>query len=145
MRWLVSFLFVVGFLVGCGVTGDQEVMGKDFDQAALKMIEGKVGFQLPTGAKGIRMLKRGAIDPAFIAILELPKSSQDSVAQELAKKPEIKFQTTNYLTANLSWWKPQEKTTITQRSYMNKDELIEVRLCSDSNALLMYVECSLAM
>jgi hypothetical protein len=144
MRWVHCVVFVFVLFIGCGLR-DEEVKATDFDQVALKMIEGKVGFQLPTGTKGIRMLKREAIDPAFVAILEIPKASQESIAQELAKKPEIKFSGTNYLIANLPWWKPEEKKTVAQRSYMNKNDLIEVRLCSDSERLIMYIECSLAM
>jgi hypothetical protein len=146
MRWFISFSLLLSLVCGCG-SGyrDQEISDKKFDQAALKMIEGKIGFPLPPGTKGIRMLKWEAIDPGFLAILTIPKVGQESITQELAKKPEIKFSVTNYATANLPWWKPEEKKTIVLRSYMKKNELIKVRLCSDAEALMMYVECSLAM
>jgi hypothetical protein len=143
MRWLIWISLLLGFCGGCGVR-DHEIKGRDFDQAALKIIEVKIGIQFPPGTKGIRMLKREAIDPAFIAMLEIPKSSQESISQELGKKPAKEITVMNGLTHNLAWWNPDEKKTIAQRIYMNGDDLVAVRLCSDSDRLIMYVESSLA-
>ena len=145
MRGLVFFSLLLSLVCGCGSRyADQEISGKAFDQAELRMIEGKIGFPLLDGAKGIRMVKHEAIDPAFAAILTIPIIHQDLITQELAKKPEVNFSSTNYLIANLPWWKPEEKKTIAQRAYMNGRDFINVRLCADSEALMMYVECSLA-
>jgi hypothetical protein len=146
MRSSLCFVLVAIYLVGCdrNADGDREIKGKAFNQTVIKRVEGKAGFPFPVGTTGMRMLERDLLHPGFVAMLGIPTNGNESVAEELRKKTAAPFTVAqNGLTKGLPWWQPDEKKTISQRIYMNGGDLIVARLCSHSNSLVLYIECTL--
>jgi len=131
-------------LVGCGnVPRDYELDEKTFTPAHLKMIEQKIGVSLPAGARGLDMYNAQAqIDPAFIAIIQIPDSSSGDFIRELSEIQGETVSVTNYLVNRVTWWHPSTAKMRVDRRFFRKPsgDFVELLMCDENGRHVLYVD-----
>jgi hypothetical protein len=147
---LIRFMLSTGlvlFLAGCGRDlRNYELDEKTFDADASKMIQEFTGFHLPEGSHGLNFRYKPPIDPAFIAKVSIPNTSQDDVARQIASLGAHTFNENIIISgpAKPAWWKQTSEKIVAERKFMTKENrYVHAILCEDKEHLNLYIDCFL--
>ena len=137
------FILLALFIMGCGsdIGKDYSLDEKSFDADSLKMVEQHTGIQLPTDARGLNMFYQGShIDPAFVAKIKIPQSSQESLSRQIEKIPNQAGSVSGSLTEKIIWWNPLKAKILIQKQYTVDMNYVRAILCQENEQLMLYVE-----
>ncbi len=144
---LVESILISGLAVTLAACGDRIAQGDyHLDQAsftidALKMVEQRTGLTLPAGSRGLNMFYQGSyVDPSFIAKIEIPASSQESLAKKIALIPNKDGYLSGSLTTKVDWWNPFEGIILTEGQVSLQMDYVHIVLCEEKGRWLLYVE-----
>jgi hypothetical protein len=137
------FLLLLLFAGGCSQdsTKDYQVDEVSFEAKHFKMIEEKTGLTLPKGSRGLHLFYRGyAIDPAFVAKVQIPGNAQEALRVRLEEIPQHNYGIEgSSLTQNLDWWTPSKGTIKVERVFDYDMNAIQVILALEEGRWVLYL------
>ncbi len=105
------------FLPRCGSRWNREfeLDENSFDTEAMEMVKDDSGLNLPATAKGLKFAYKPPIDPAFLAIIQLPEESLDQIKPQIEAILDNPISSTGGLDTRIPWWKPTHGEVIIDR------------------------------
>lgn len=146
MTRLFLLLSAVLFITGCGDSKYYHAFELDqstFDADAMKMIRDDTGLVIPEGARGLNFAYKPPIDPAFLARIEIPAASRQSVEAQLAALKDNRVESSGGLATRIPWWKPTQVKVIVDKQvlYPNGKSLHAI-LTIEGETLILYIDWS---
>ena len=142
LRPFLSIIFCL-VLMGCGPKfgDDYELDANTFTAEKFALIEQRTGITIPADSHGINMFYEGSqIDPAFVAKIEIPAASQESLAKQIDQIPIGDVHVSNPLSEKTAWWKPSKAATKSERQFMLNSAYVHVLLCNEDGRWILYLE-----
>jgi hypothetical protein len=145
-RITTGFLVLTG-LVFCGCDRDlrqYELDSKSFDSKTLQRIQSDTGIVLPVGARGLNFYYTPPIDPAYIAKIEIPRSSKDDLIKKLsAIKNDDNLHVFTTLGTKVHWWIPKgTKPVMDRQRQVGTGNYLHVILTEEDGRVILYIEWS---
>jgi len=143
MNRLIILFFIAVFLMGCGKgSRDYELGSADFGADTLLIVEKKMGFKLPAGAKGLNFYYKAPIDPAFIAKIEIPSGAKDDMAKQVSALPNKPIKSSGGLAERISWWTPTVGKVLQDREFFDDSngESRRAVLTEEDGICLLYLD-----
>ena len=135
-------LLSVLFLAGCGRGyKDYELAGASFDAKTLQMIQSDTSIALPADSRGLNFYYKAPIDPAYIAKIEISKSSKEDMIKTLsATKSDEKTHVVESLGTKVTWWIPKGAKILVERQTFIGNGYLHVTLTDEDAAIILYIE-----
>ncbi len=118
-----------------------ELSANGFDTEVMKEIQRSSGLILPDGARGVRFAYKPPIDPAFLAVIEIPIPGRDSLLRQIEHMNGRPIPSIGGLDGKMSWWKPAEGEVIIDRASSDGRTLRAV-LTRNGEKLLLFLDYS---
>lgn len=147
MTRILLLLSAVLFLASCGDSRYGRAFELDqttFDADAMKMIRDDTGLVIPEGARGLNFAYKPPIDPAFLARIEIPAESRQSVETQLAALRENRVKSIGGLATKIPWWQPTQGKVIVDKEvfYPSNGRALHAILTIEGESLILYIDWS---
>ena len=136
---LILCLCVVS--IGCSRSfRNYELDDHSFTAADLQTVQERTGIQLPTGSRGLNLYyNQPQFHPSFIAKIEIPTNTIDSVARQMERIPNEDYHFTNSISEKMSWWNPSNSEGAIKRQFvLTHSGFVDIQICKETNRWLFY-------
>jgi hypothetical protein len=134
-------------IVGCSDSRwyhEFELDEATFDDEAMEMVAKDSGITIPDRARGIHFSYKPPIDPAFLAVIEIPEeAAQEVIGQIDAIKDTAVPSSTGGLDEKNSWWTPTVGQVLIDRSTFDSGRSLRAVLTRQNGRLLLYIDHNL--
>ncbi len=140
---VILMLQIAIVIFGCSrdkSTTDYHLDENTFDNKTLEMIQKNMGMTLPDKSRGLHLFWKGyAVDPAFVAKVEIPEAAQDEVRNKLENIQNHDGSVTGSLTDKVTWWKPSGVEKVT-RQFLHDGNYVFILFCKEGDRYVIYIE-----
>ena len=120
---------------------DFELDAHSFSAESLELVGQRTGVTIPDGSHGLNLLNKGRqMDPSFIAKIEIPAFSQETVAKEIERFPKSDTRVINSLAGKVSWWKSSNATLRLETQFLRDRDYVHALLCEENGKWILYLE-----
>ena len=120
---------------------DFELDAHSFGAESLELVGQRTGVTIPDGSHGLNLLNKGRqSDPSFIAKIEIPALSQETVAKEIERFPKSDTLVINSLAGKVSWWRSSNATVRLERQFLRDRDYVHALLCEENGKWILYLE-----
>lgn len=143
-------LILLALIAGCGwhdsrYYHDFELNEHSFDQRTMQLIETNIGFRLPAQAHGINFFHKAPIDPSFVAKIEIPAASKNTLIERLSSLTNEEVHVIGPVGERFKWWTPTKDKILVERQRFGGEIYQHAILTDDGGRLILYLDWSLTI
>jgi hypothetical protein len=116
--------------------------GKSFDSKTLQRIQSDTGITFPAGVRGLNFHYKPPVDPAYIAKIEMPRSSKEDVIKTLSViQNDENLHVTESMGTKVHWWIPKGvKPLVDRQKLVGTGNYLHVVLTEEAGRVILYLE-----